>query len=133
MAPDRLAVKTEPRFYLWNIEKLPSLRFRQASSKQGPQLRVQRQNNFTCKDTHTHTRMCTCTCLPLTSPSALNRELFPQPFGPHTRTLVPDLTCREDRKRCELGLQGPAEGRLELTSKLSSLIRTSPLGVASGV
>lgn len=58
MAPDRLAVKTEPSFYLWNIEKLPSLRFRQASSKQGPQLRVQRQNNFTYKEKtppHTHT------------------------------------------------------------------------------
>lgn len=28
----------------------------------------------------------------LTSPRTLNRELFPQPFGPHTRTLAPDLT-----------------------------------------
>lgn len=44
-----------------------------------------------------------------TSPRILKRDDLPQPFGPHTRTFIPDLT-----------------------SKFNSFTRTSPLGVTSG-
>lgn len=115
---------------LRNVEKFPSLRFGQASSKQRPQLQGNKQKRTfhtkTHTDPHTHT--------PLTSPRALNRELFPQPFGPHTRTLVPDLTFREHRGEGRtIRFCSCDEGSRALTSKLRSLIRISPLGVASGV
>lgn len=45
----------------------------------------------------------------LTSPRILKRDDLPQPFGPQTRTFIPDLT-----------------------SKFSSRTRTSPLGVTRG-
>lgn len=83
------------------------------------------ENRFTYKDkTHTDTH----TCLPLTSPSALKRELFPQPFGPHTRTLVPDLTWREDRFSCGTALQGPAEGRPGAYLKAQLFDQDVPVG-----
>ena len=44
-----------------------------------------------------------------TSPRVLNKLDFPQPFGPHTRTFMPDLTSNE-----------------------RSAIKTSPFGVTNG-
>ena len=47
--------------------------------------------------------------LDYTSPRVLNKLDLPQPFGPHTRTFMPDLTSNE-----------------------RSAIRTSPFGVTNG-
>lgn len=44
-----------------------------------------------------------------TSPSVLNKLLFPQPLGPQTKTFMPDLTSND-----------------------SSAIKTSPFGVTRG-
>lgn len=82
---------------LRNVEQFPSLRFGQASSKQRPQLQGNKQKRTFNTKTHADPHTQEPPPPPLTSPRALNRELFPQPFGPHTRTLVPDLTFREHR------------------------------------
>lgn len=86
-----------------------------------------------------------------TSPRTLNSELFPQPLGPHTRTLVPDFTFTEPEEQYDVkriskatlwshihlvNTRTTCEWLFEvkhLTSKLRSVIRTSPLGVAKGV
>lgn len=117
---------------LWDIKQLAPVWLHHPATKQGPELQnripfkvrsmelqpVKPQSGAEVHEMQIHYEHDNFSfhplpqCLPpfpLTSPSILNRELFPQPLGPQTSTFIPDLT-----------------------SKLRSRTSTSPLGVTRG-